>query len=60
MYLGLTSFVLNTGKWTENINAFGIITKSGKYGSTYVHKNIAFEFCPAINSIFKLYLIKEF
>jgi len=60
MNAGLTSFVLSPGKWVEKTNAIGIIVKSGRYGGTYAHKDIAFEFCSAISPIFKLYLIKEF
>jgi len=60
MNAGLTSFVLSPGKWIEQTNAIGIVVKKGKYGGTYAHKDIAFEFCSAISPIFKLYLIKEF
>jgi len=60
MSAGLTSFVLSPGKWIEKTNAIGIVVKSGRYGGTYAHKDIAFEFASAINPIFKLYLIKEF
>lgn len=60
MNAGLTSFVLSPGKWIETTNAIGIVTKSGRYGGTYAHKDIAFEFCSAISPIFKLFLIKEF
>lgn len=60
MGAGLTSFVLSPGKWVEKTDAIGIVVKKGKYGGTYAHKDIAFEFCSAISPIFKLYLIKEF
>ena len=60
MNAGLTSFVLSPSKWIEQTNAIGFIVKKGKYGGTYAHKDIAFEFCSAISPIFKLYLIKEF
>jgi len=60
MNAGLTSFVLSPGKWVEKTKAIGIFVKSGRYGGTYAHKDIAFEFCSAISPIFKLYLIKEF
>ena len=60
MNAGLTSFVLSPGKWIEKTNAIGIFVKGGRYGGTYAHKDIAFEFCSAISPIFKLYLIKEF
>ncbi len=60
MSAGLTSFVLSPGKWVERTDAIGFFVKSGKYGGTYAHKDIAFEFCSAISPIFKLFLIKEF
>lgn len=60
MQAGLPSFVLSPGQWAEKTNAIGIYVKLGKYGGTYAHKDIAFEFCSAISPIFKLYLIKEF
>ena len=60
MNAGLTSFVLSPGKWIEKTNAIGLVVKGGRYGGTYAHKDIAFEFCSAISPIFKLYLIKEF
>ncbi|RLA75552.1 MAG: KilA-N domain-containing protein [Epsilonproteobacteria bacterium] len=60
MSAGLPSFVLSPGKWIEKTNAKGLIVKAGRYGGTYVHKDIAFEFASAINPVFKLYLIKEF
>jgi hypothetical protein len=60
MQAGLPSFVLSPGQWVEKTNAIGIYVKLGKYGGTYAHKDIAFEFCSAISPIFKLFLIKEF
>jgi hypothetical protein len=57
---GLPSFVLSASQWVEKKNAEGIISKSGRYGGTYAHKDIAFEFGSAISAEFKLYLIKEF
>lgn len=57
---GLPSFVLSASEWIEKTNAVGIIVKKGKYGGTYAHKDIAFEFGSAISVSFKLYLIKEF
>lgn len=44
----------------KKTNAIGIYSKRGKYGGTYAHKDIAFEFASAISPVFKLYLIKEF
>jgi KilA-N domain len=60
MNAGLPSFVLSPGQWIEKTGAIGIYVKKGKYGGTYAHKDIAFEFCSAISPIFKIYLIKEF
>jgi hypothetical protein len=60
MQAGLPSFVLSPGTWAEKTNAIGIYVKLGKYGGTFAHKDIALEFCSAINPIFKLFLIKEF
>jgi hypothetical protein len=60
MEAGLASFVLSPGKWIKKTNAIGITVKAGRYGGTYAHKDIAFEFASAINPVFKLYLIKEF
>ena len=57
---GLHSFTLSVSEWIEKTNAIGIYVKRGKYGGTYAHKDIAFEFASAISPIFKLYLIKEF
>lgn len=60
MNAGLPSFVLSPGHWIEKTNAVGMIVKAGRYGGTYAHKDIAFEFCSAISPVFKLFLIKEF
>ena len=57
---GLNSFTLRPQKWIEATNAIGIVSKSGRYGGTYAHKDIAFEFASWISVEFKLYLIKEF
>ncbi|MBV6429261.1 MAG: hypothetical protein KIPDCIKN_03812 [Haliscomenobacter sp.] len=57
---GLPSFVLSPSQWVEKTNAIGIFSKSGRYGGTFAHKDIAFEFGSAISAEFKLYLIKEF
>ena len=57
---GSNSFVLSPTKWSEATNAIGINTKSGRYGGTFAHKDIAFEFASWISAEFKLYLIKEF
>lgn len=57
---GLPTFTLSVSNWVEKTNAIGIFSKKGKYGGTYAHKDIAFEFGTAISPVFKLYLIKEF
>ncbi len=57
---GLPSFVLSPSQWVDKTNAIGIFSKAGRYGGTYAHKDIAFEFGSAISAEFKLYLIKEF
>ena len=57
---GLPSFVLSASEWIEQTNAIGIIVKKGRYGGTYAHKDIAFEFGSAISVPFKRYLIEEF
>lgn len=57
---GLNSFTLTPKQWVEKTGAIGIISKSGRYGGTYAHKDIAFEFASWISVEFKLYLIKEF
>lgn len=57
---GLNSFVLSPQKWIKQTNAIGIVSKSGKGGGTFAHKDIAFEFASWISPEFKLYLIKEF
>ena len=57
---GTNSFTLSPSKWSERTNAIGIVTKAGRYGGTYAHKDIAFEFASWISAEFKLFLIKEF
>lgn len=57
---GLNSFVLSPKKWIKATNAIGMISKSGRYGGTYAHSDIAFEFASWISPAFKLYLIKDY
>ncbi|MCI6316037.1 MAG: KilA-N domain-containing protein [Spirochaetia bacterium] len=57
---GLPTFVLSCSEWIEKTNAIGIVVKKGRYGGTYAHRDIAFEFGSAISVPFKLYLIEEF
>jgi hypothetical protein len=60
MEAGLPTFVLSPKQWAEKTGAIGVISKSGRYGGTYAHRDIAFEFGAAISPTFKLYLIKEY
>lgn len=57
---GLNSFVLTAKRWIDATHAVGIISQAGRYGGTYAHKDIAFEFASWVSVEFKLYLIKEF
>ncbi|HHE37768.1 MAG TPA: KilA-N domain-containing protein [Candidatus Cloacimonetes bacterium] len=57
---GSNSFTLTPKKWIETTNAIGINSKAGRYGGTYAHKDIAFEFASWISPTFKLYLIKDY
>lgn len=57
---GLNSFVLTPKQWIEKTGAIGIVSKQGRYGGTFAHKDIAFEFASWVSVEFKLYLIKEF
>ena len=57
---GLNSFVMTPKKWIESTNAIGITSKSGRYGGTFAHMDIAFEFASWISIEFKLFIIKEF
>ena len=57
---GLNSFTLTPKQWIEKTRAIGITSQAGRYGGTYAHKDIAFEFASWVSVEFKLYLIKEF
>jgi hypothetical protein len=57
---GFNRFVLSVKQWVEKTHSRGIVAKAGRYGGTYAHKDIAFEFASWISPKFKLYLIKEF
>jgi hypothetical protein len=57
---GLPTFTLSAKQWVEKTGAIGLYVRSGRYGGTYAHKDIAFEFGSAISPVFKLYLIKEY
>ena len=57
---GSNSFSLTPKRWITATNAIGIISKTGRYGGTFAHQDIAFEFASWISAEFKLYLLKEF
>ena len=57
---GSNYFVLSPQRWIEATNAIGLVSRSGRYGGTFAHADIAFEFASWISVEFKLYLIKEF
>lgn len=57
---GLNRFVMTPSKWVETTNAIGIVSRAGRYGGTYAHTDIAFEFASWISPEFKLYIIKDY
>ena len=57
---GLNRFVMSVKQWTNRTSSKGIVAKAGRYGGTYAHKDIAFEFASWVSPQFKLYLLKEF
>ncbi|MBS4031620.1 MAG: KilA-N domain-containing protein [Clostridiales bacterium] len=57
---GTNTFVLSPQKWIISTSAIGLISKSGRYGGTYAHKDIAFEFASWVSPEFKLYIIKDY
>ena len=57
---GLNSFILTAKRWIEGTRAVGLISKAGRYGGTFAHKDIAFEFASWVSVEFRLYLIREF
>src|ERR1035437_8864596 len=60
MLTGLNSFALTPKQWTERTGATGITSRAGRYGGTFAHPDVAFEFASWVSVEFKLYLIKEF
>ena len=58
--IGSNGYVLSSKQWINKTNSIGLISKAGRYGGTYAHKDIAFEFASWISAEFKLFLIKEF
>lgn len=57
---GLNAFTMSPTKWVEGVNAIGIVVKAGRYGGTYAHSDIAFEFASWVSAEFKLYIIKDY
>ena len=57
---GLNAFTMSPKKWIEGVNAIGIVAKSGRYGGTYAHSDIALEFASWISAEFKLYIVKDY
>jgi hypothetical protein len=57
---GLNAFTLSPKKWIESTAAIGLVAKSGRYGGTFAHKDIAFKFASWISVEFELYIVKEF
>jgi len=57
---GSNAFVMTPSKWIDRTGAIGVVSKAGRYGGTFAHKDIAFEFASWVSVEFKLYLIKEF
>jgi hypothetical protein len=57
---GANSFTMSPTKWINGVNATGIVSKSGRYGGTFAHSDIAFEFASWISAEFKLYIIKDY
>ena len=60
MEAGTNAFTLSPQKWITATNAIGIISKAGRYGGTFAHTDIAFEFASWISAEFKLYIIKDY
>ena len=57
---GLNNFKISIKEWHEKTNAIGIIARAGRYGGTYAHKDIAFNFCMWISPVFQLYVVREY
>lgn len=57
---GSNAFTMSPKKWIESTNSIGIVSKSGRYGGTFAHKDIAFEFASWVSAEFKLYIIKDY
>jgi len=57
---GSNAFTLSPQKWISTTNAVGMLSRSGRYGGTFAHKDIAFEFASWVSAEFKLYIIKDY
>ncbi len=57
---GLNAFTMSPSKWIKGVDAIGIVSKAGRYGGTYAHSDIAFEFASWVSAEFKLYIIKDY
>ena len=57
---GANAFTMSPKKWIDHTNAIGIVSKAGRYGGTFAHSDIAFEFASWISAEFKLYIIKDY
>ena len=57
---GANAFTMSPTKWIDGVNAIGIVSKAGRYGGTYAHSDIAFEFASWVSAEFKLYIIKDY
>ncbi|MFK7983701.1 MAG: KilA-N domain-containing protein, partial [Saprospiraceae bacterium] len=57
---GLNDFILSIKQWITKVNAIGLYSSAGRYGGTYAHKDIAFQFATWMSATFYLYLIQEF
>ena len=57
---GLNAFTMSPTKWISGVNVIGIVSKAGRYGGTFAHSDIAFEFASWISAEFKLYIIKDY
>ena len=57
---GANAFTMSPTKWIKGVNAIGVVSKAGRYGGTYAHSDIAFEFASWVSAEFKLYIIKDY
>jgi len=57
---GTNAFTMSPAKWIEGVNAIGIVSKAGRFGGTYAHSDIAFEFASWVSAEFKLYIIRDY